>query len=103
MKRKVDPHWAKQLGLPPSSSGLYEYEPEPHQDPWRCGCDRCEYRVDFLTRDDAEEAARLHNNAMHRGRGLPTTFWNRLYWPYAKVYVADWLRRFLDDGKDGGY
>ena len=58
---------------------------------WRCGCGACEYRVDFTTRDDAEEAARLHNDKEHGGKSS---------YFYAKVYAASWWRRFEDYGSD---
>jgi hypothetical protein len=86
MQRKADPYWAEQFGLPPSPSGLYG--PEPGDDFWRCGCDRCEYRVDFWGRDQAEEAARVHNAQEHRGK------------PEAVVNVASFWRSLSDLSKD---
>ena len=56
MKRKVDPHWAKLFGV----------SAEPREiERWRCGCDQCEYRVDFWARDEAEEAAEALQKAGH--------------------------------------
>jgi hypothetical protein len=86
MQRRADPYWAERFGLPPSSSGLYG--PDPGEYKWRCGCDRCEYRVDFWGRDQAEEAARVHNAHEHGGK------------LEAKVYAASVLCCIVDYLKD---
>jgi len=57
---------------------------------WRMGCGRCEQRADFATREQAEKAARIHDERAHEGRET------------AKVYVPTWLRRFVDSVNDQG-
>lgn len=82
MKRKVDPYWAKQFGV----------SPQPREiERWRCGCDQCEYRIDFWDREPADEAARLHNANEHDGK------------PLATVYVASFVSCFVDACKDSAY
>jgi hypothetical protein len=82
MKRKVDPYWAEQFGV----------SPEPREiEQWRCGCDRCGYRVDFWARDQAEEAARMHDAKEHGGQ------------PWATVYVSSLLAQLSDNSKDSAY
>ena len=82
MKRKVNPFWAKQFGV----------SPEPREiDRWRCGCDRCEYRIDSWAREEAEEAARMHDAKEHDGK------------PCATVYVSSFWNQLSDMGKDAAY
>jgi hypothetical protein len=55
---------------------------------WRMGCNECELWADYGTREQADKAARLHDEKHHGGA-------NR-----ASVYVPTWPSRFWDQIKD---